>query len=102
MKKVIKGFSKFPESSQEEIYALYQEGELARATFPFQGEIADGLIFDDEAEEITYLIPVSTIKASKFSSADDDDDDDNDDADPDDDIDVGEDAEDAEDAGDEE
>ncbi len=93
MKQVIKGFAKFPESLQEEIYALYQEGALGRATFPFQGEIADGVIYDDETEEVTYLIPVSTIKASKFSSADDDDDD-NDDSDPDDDIDVGDEADD--------
>lgn len=92
MKKVIKGFGKFQESHQEEIYALYQDGALGRATFPFQGEIADGVIFTDEEEEVTYLIPVSTIKASKFSTSDDDDDDDNEDADPDDDIDVGEDA----------
>lgn len=96
MKKVIKGFGKFPESRQEEIYELYRDGELKRATFPFQGSIEDGVIFEpeDEEEEVTYLIPVSTIKASKFSTSDDDDDDDDSDSDPDDDIDVGEDADD--------
>lgn len=89
MKKIIKGFSKFQESRQEEIYDLYREGELKKATFPFQGTIADGVIFEgfDDGEEVLYLIPVSTIKASKFSGTDDDDDDD-DDSDPDD-LDVG-------------
>jgi hypothetical protein len=75
MKRVIKAFEKFPESQQEEIYGLYLDGELARATFPFKGEIAEGVIFDSEAEDSTYLIPTSTIKASKLGSADDDDDD---------------------------
>jgi hypothetical protein len=74
MNRVIKGFGKFNENEQEEIYSLYQEGVLGRATFPFQGEIADGVIFVDE--DTTYLIPVSTIKASKFASTSDDDDDD--------------------------
>ena len=85
MRKVIKGFGKFQESRQEEIYDLYSDGHLKRATFPFQGEISEGVIFEGEEgdEEVIYLIPVSTIKASKFSTADDDDDDD-DDSDPDD------------------
>lgn len=81
MNRVIKSFGKFNENDQEEIYGLYQEGELERAKFPFQGEIADGVIYVDG--DMTYLIPVSTIKASKFASASDDEDDDKDD-DPDD------------------
>ncbi len=76
MKRVIKAFEKFHDSYQEEIYSLYLDGELERATFPFKGEIAEGVIFNDEEEECTYLIPISTIKASKLGSADDDDDDD--------------------------
>ena len=86
MKKIIKGFGKFQENRQEEIYELYKQGDLKKATFPFQGSIAEGVIFEgeDAGEEVLYLIPVSTIKASKFSTADDDDDDDDDDPDPDD------------------
>lgn len=78
MKKIIKGFSKFKDSRQEEIYEMYREGELKRATFPFQGKISEGVIFEGEedGEDVMYLIPVSTITASKFSSSDDDDDDD--------------------------
>ncbi|TNE72735.1 MAG: hypothetical protein EP333_07310 [Bacteroidetes bacterium] len=75
MKRVIKAFEKFHDSYQEEIYALYLQGELERATFPFKGEIAEGVIFNDEEEECTYLIPTSTIKASRLGSGDDDDDD---------------------------
>lgn len=82
MNRVIKGFGKFNETDQEEIYGLYQEGELGRATFPFQGQIADGVIYVDG--DTTFLIPVSTIKASKFASASDDDDDDKENDDPDD------------------
>lgn len=98
MKKVIKTFEKFKESYQDEIYALYQNGELERASFPFKGEIADGVIFEDE--EATYLIPVSTIKASHMSSSDDDEDDrdvDDNDTDLDTDLDVVDDSEDIED-----
>ena len=89
MKRVIKAFEKFPENYQEEIYALYLDGELQRATFPFKGEIAEGVIFDDTEEETTYLIPISTIKASKLGSRDDDDDDDDMDDDETTDLDVG-------------
>lgn len=76
MKRVIKAFEKFPEALQEEIYGAYMEGQLNKATFPFQGNIAEGVIFSNEEEECTYLIPISTIKASRLSHNDDDDDDD--------------------------
>lgn len=94
MNRVIKAFEKFNESLQEEIYQLYHDGELERATFPFKGEIADGVIFSDD--ENMYLIPISSIKASKFSSAGDDDDDEieDDDTATDEEIDVDEDQED--------
>ena len=94
MNRVIKGFGKFNESLQEEIYSLFQEGELERAKFPFQGEIADGVIYVDD--DTTYLIPVSTIKASRFSSAADDDKDDVDDT-GDDDLEIVNDSDDVED-----
>ncbi len=95
MNRVIKGFGKFNESLQEEIYGLFQEGELERAKFPFQGEIADGVIFVDD--DTTYLIPVTTIKASRFSSAADDDDDDKDSDSGDDDLEIVNDSDDVED-----
>ncbi len=79
MKRVIKAFQKFDESLQEVIYDSYQSGDLGRASFPFNGEIADGVIFEHEASETVYLIPVDTIKSSKLSMASDDDDDDDDD-----------------------
>ena len=75
MKRVIKSFENFHESFQEEIYEQFLNGELARATFPYKGEIADGVLFPDE-EDTVFLIPISSIKASKLASADDDDDDD--------------------------
>lgn len=78
MKRVIKAFEKFNEEYREEIYAQYEEGVLARTTFPFKGEITDGVIFTDTEEDCAYLIPVSSIKASKLSMAMDDDDDDDD------------------------
>ena len=85
MKKIIKGFGKFQDNRQEEIYELYKEGDLKKATFPFQGVIAEGVIFEGEenGEEVLYLIPISTIKTWKLSTSDDDDDDDDDDSDPD-------------------
>lgn len=94
MKRVIKSFLKFPEGYQEEIYALYQDGELNKATFPFNGSIEDGVIYVDE--EVTFLIPISTIKASKMSSSAEDDDDDDLDNDNDD-LDIGDDIDDVDD-----
>jgi len=81
MKRVIKAFQKFDESLQEEIYDSYQNGDLGRASFPFNGEIAAGVIFEHDESETVYLIPVETIKSSKLSMASDDDDDDDDDRD---------------------
>lgn len=78
MSKIIKDFAKFDDSMQEEIYAAFSEGSLERATFPFRGEITDGVIF--QMDDFTYLIPTTTIKSSKMASSDDldDSDDDND------------------------
>lgn len=82
MKRVIKAFEKFPAAIQEDIYGNYLDGDLDKATFPFKGEIADGVLYVDEKNECIYLIPIQTIKASHMSlSGDDDDDDDFDDND---------------------
>ena len=70
MNKVIKSFEKFNDDQQEAIYDLYLGGNLEKASFPFKGEIEEGVIYDDDA---------STIKASKLSTSDDNDDDDDDD-----------------------
>lgn len=74
MSKVIKDFAKFNDNMQEEIYALFSEGSLERATFPFKGEITDGVIY--QLDEFTYLIPTNSIKSSKMATSDEEDDDD--------------------------
>lgn len=82
MNRVIKDFAKFDDSTQEDIYAAYSEGVLERTSFPFKGEISEGVIF--KTDETHYLIPRSSIIAGRAGSAedlDDDDDDDNDDDD---------------------
>lgn len=76
MSKVIKGFSKFTADMQELIYDLYASGDLERASFPYQGELCQGVIYQND--EHMFLIPVSTITAFKASSSEDDDDDDDD------------------------
>lgn len=80
MKRVIKAFQKFNEPMQEAIYESYLEGDLRRATFPFNGGLSDGVIYEDTPNETTFLIPIETIKSSKLSMASDDDDDDDDDS----------------------
>lgn len=69
MNRIIKDFAKFDEAVQEEIYSALSEGELQRATFPFRGELAEGVIFQDD--ETTYLIPTSTIKSRRAATSDD-------------------------------
>lgn len=82
MNRVIKDFAKFDESTQDEIYAAYSEGELERTSFPFKGEISEGVIY--KADETHYLIPRSSIIAGRAGSSEDlDDDDDVDDDDDD-------------------
>ena len=77
MKKVIKRFSKFSAEQQELIYDLYADGKLERTSFPYQGEISLGVIYEGEDDEL-FLIPVSSIAANKISSAQDDDEEDTD------------------------
>lgn len=78
MKKVIKRFSKFSAEQQEMIYDLYADGNLERTSFPYQGEISLGVIYEGEDDEL-YLIPVSSITADKLSSSQDEDEEDNND-----------------------
>ncbi|MDP5099271.1 MAG: hypothetical protein NWQ27_04710 [Crocinitomicaceae bacterium] len=86
MNRVIKDFAKFDDSTQEDIYAAYSDGELERTSFPFKGEISEGVIY--KTDETHYLIPRSSIIAGKAGSSEDlDDDDDDDDVDDDDTID---------------
>lgn len=78
MNRVIKDFAKFEDGLQEQIYEAFSEGTLERATFPFRGEMSDGVIF--ELDDNLYLIPTVTIKSGKIGSSEDldDEDDDND------------------------
>ena len=85
MNRVIKDFAKFDDSTQEDIYAAYSDGELERTSFPFKGEISEGVIY--KKDETHYLIPRSSIIAGKAGSSEDLDDDDDDDVDDDDTID---------------
>ncbi len=63
MKKAIKCFQDFKNIQQTNIYKLFQNGELERVKFPYENNIADGVIFNHE--EIMYLIPLKSIKLSK-------------------------------------
>ena len=81
MIRVIKDYSKFHGTLQEEIYSKYSEGDLERTTFPYKGAIADGVIF--QSDDAIYLIPISTIVAGRAGSSEDLDDDDDDDDDDD-------------------
>lgn len=79
MNRVIKDFAKFDDSTQEDIYAAYSEGELERTSFPFKGEISEGVIY--KTDETHYLIPRTSIIAGRAGSAEDLDDDNDDDDD---------------------
>ena len=76
MTKVIKRFSKFTAEMQDLIYDLYSSGGLERTSFPYQNEISQGVIYEEDDQ--LFLIPVSSITEyrSGSSAADDDDDDD--------------------------
>lgn len=76
MNRVIRNYSKMPSSLREEVYKGYSESELERTTFPYQGQITDGVIY--KTEDIIYLIPISTIIAGRSGSSDDLDDNDDD------------------------
>ena len=88
MNRVIKDYTKIDKDLQEEIYEAFSQGGLERTTFPFRGAIAEGVIY--KGEDITYLIPLSTVVKGKAGSAKDiDDDDDDNDSDDLDEVDLG-------------
>jgi len=74
MSRIIKSFTKLHPSLRDAIYSGYSDGELERTSFPYKGNIVDGLIYD--SEEVVYLIPISTIIEGRTGSSDDLDDDD--------------------------
>lgn len=78
MNRVIRGFSKLSPKLREEVYNDFSEGDIERISFPYQGKIVDGIIYN--YDDVVYLIPISTIIAGKAGSSEDldDDDDDND------------------------
>lgn len=78
MNRVIKDYAKLHSTVQEDVYDAYSEGDLRRTTFPYKGQMADGVLY--EHEDVIYLIPISTIVAGRAGSSSDldDDDDDND------------------------
>lgn len=76
MNRVIKDYSKLPADLQEEVYVEYSERGLERTSFPYKGNITDGVIF--KGDDVIYLIPISTIIAGRSGSSDDLDDDDDD------------------------
>jgi hypothetical protein len=77
MAKVIRSFLKFDSDVRDEIYTSYSDGVLERASFPYKGEIADGIIYTTDGYD--YLIPISTIITGKSGSARDLEDSDSDD-----------------------
>ncbi len=74
MNRIINSYTKLHPSLRDVIYSGYSDGELERTSFPYKGNIVDGLIYD--SEEVVYLIPISTIIAGRTGSSDDLDDDD--------------------------
>jgi hypothetical protein len=77
MNRVIRAYSKLSPRVREEVYNDFTEGNIERISFPYQGKIVDGIIYN--YGDFIYLIPISTIIAGKAGSSEDLDDDDDDD-----------------------
>ena len=69
MKKIIKSFKNLKKDLQEDLYRSYSEGELERAVFPYNGMLEQGVLYADN--EVIYLVPISSIIASKSIMKDD-------------------------------
>ena len=77
MNRVIKNYSKLHLEKRDEVYIRYSEGDIERTTFPYKGEIVEGVIYQEG--DIVYLIPISTIIDGRTEQPNNyDDDDDND------------------------
>lgn len=63
MKNVMKKFYDLPGGVQVEMRSRLKDGELERMSFPYKGELTEGVIF--LKEEVRYLIPLSSIPSVK-------------------------------------
>ncbi|MBL6874877.1 MAG: hypothetical protein ISR02_05310 [Flavobacteriales bacterium] len=59
MKRVVKDYSKFSVTIQEDIYAMYSNNELERTSFLYKNAMVDGVIYAMSAQ--LNLIPLSSI-----------------------------------------
>lgn len=69
MSRIIKSYSRFNSNLRDEIYTGYSESDLERTTFPYKGNIVDGVIY--HCDDMIYLIPISSIVAGRSGSSDD-------------------------------
>lgn len=69
MKRVIKEMSKFSRKTAEAIFKDYQSNELESITFPYKGELVDGVIWREE--DALYLIPVKSVNSTSFELPED-------------------------------
>ena len=69
MKRVIREMSKFSRKEAEAILDAYQSNELETTTFPFKGDLVDGVIWREE--QALYLIPIKSVNAMKFELPED-------------------------------
>lgn len=60
MARVIRLFTQLSKKNQLELSEQYNNEELPLTTFPYKGEIEEGVIFS--TEENTYLVPISSFK----------------------------------------
>lgn len=60
MARVIRLFTQLSKKIQQELSEQYNNEELPITTFPYKGELEEGVIFS--TEEDTYLVPISSFK----------------------------------------
>ncbi len=65
MARVIRLFTQLSQKIQQELNEQYNNKELPMTTFPYKGELEEGVIFS--TEEDTYLVPISSFKEKSRS-----------------------------------
>lgn len=66
MTRVIRLFTQLSKKNQQELNKQYNNDELPITTFPYKGELEEGVIFS--TEEDTYLVPISSFRKERRSS----------------------------------
>lgn len=81
MKKIVVKYSKLSVELKKAIRQKLEEEDVKFFSFPYQGGMEEGFLYETPGDEVNYLVILDTEKKTKYKPTEDDDDEDDDDFD---------------------